>query len=221
MGKKFDLAGLIAGQEAGAAVSDSDTGKQQIRYIPLELIDPDPDNFYTMEGLEELAGSIEMLGLQQPLLVRPGENGHYITISGHRRRAAIQLISEGGSGQFAEGVPCIVDESPASDALRELKLIMANADTRKMNSADQGKQAERIEDLLRELVDEGYEFPGRLSRSSYRTYGTKSAWKRLPSSWVKARQPLAYPSIARKSAKRPTATTPSSATPRTWTECRP
>ena len=162
MGKKFDLAGLIAGQEAAAAVSDSDTGKQQIRYIPLELIDPDPDNFYTMEGLEELAGSIEMLGLQQPLLVRPGENGHYITISGHRRRAAIQLISEGGSGQFAEGVPCIVDESPASDALRELKLIMANADTRKMNSADQGKQAERIEDLLRQLVDEGYEFPGRL-----------------------------------------------------------
>lgn len=162
MGKKFDLAELIAGQEAGAAVSDSDTGKQQIRYIPLELIEPDPDNFYTMEGLEELAGSIEMLGLQQPLLVRPGENGHYITISGHRRRAAIRLITDGGSGQFAEGVPCIVDESPASDALRELKLIMANADTRKMNSADQGKQAERIEDLLRQLVDEGYEFPGRL-----------------------------------------------------------
>lgn len=162
MGKKFDLAGLIAGQEAGAAVSDSDTGKQQIRYIPLELIDPDPDNFYTMEGLEELAGSIEMLGLQQPLLVRPGENGHYITISGHRRRAAIRLLTEGGSDQFAGGVPCIVDESPASDALRELKLIMANADTRRMNSADQGKQAERIEDLLRQLVDEGYEFPGRL-----------------------------------------------------------
>lgn len=177
MGKKFDLAGLLEKQKAmqneGSAgvpaggprprsVSDPDTGKQQIRYIPLELIDPDPDNFYTMDGLEELAGSIEMLGLQQPLLVRPGENGHYITISGHRRRAAIQLISDGGSGQFAGGVPCIVDESPASDALRELKLIMANADTRKMNSADQGKQAERIEDLLRQLVDEGYEFPGRL-----------------------------------------------------------
>ncbi len=174
MGKKFDLAGLIAGQEAQSGarasqpgalahgMSDSDTGKQQIRYIPLELIDPDPDNFYTMDGLEELAGSIEMLGLQQPLLVRPGVNGHYITISGHRRRAAIRLITDGGSGQFAGGVPCIVDESPASDALRELKLIMANADTRKMNSADQGKQAERIEDLLRQLVDEGYEFPGRL-----------------------------------------------------------
>lgn len=174
MGKKFDLAGLIAGQEAQSGarasqpgalahgMSDPDTGKQQIRYIPLELIDPDPDNFYTMDGLEELAGSIEMLGLQQPLLVRPGENGHYITISGHRRRAAIRLISDGGSSQFAGGVPCIVDESPASDALRELKLIMANADTRKMNSADQGKQAERIEDLLRQLVDEGYEFPGRL-----------------------------------------------------------
>ena len=143
-------------------VSRPDTDKQQIRYIPIELIDPDPDNFYSLDGLEELAGSIEMLGLQQPLLVRPAPEGRFTVISGHRRRAAILLIRDGGSEQFADGVPCIVDYSAASDALRELKLIMANADTRKMTSADQNTQAERIEDLLRQLEDEGFQFPGRL-----------------------------------------------------------
>lgn len=153
---EFNLAELMK------EVSKSDTGKQKIQYIPLALIDPDPANFYSLDGIEELAGSIEMLGLQQPLLVRPVQGGRYMVISGHRRREALRLIAEGGSGQFADGVPCIVDAGEASEALRELKLIMANADTRKMSSADQNKQAERIEDLLRQLVDEGYVFPGRL-----------------------------------------------------------
>lgn len=153
---EFDLAKLMKD------VSKVDTGKQQIRYIPLDLIDPDPNNFYSLDGLEELAGSIEMLGLQQPILVRPAQGGRYMVISGHRRREALQLIAEGGSKQFADGVPCVVDAGEASEALQELKLIMANADTRKMSSADQNKQAERIEDLLRQLVDEGYVFPGRL-----------------------------------------------------------
>lgn len=143
-------------------VSMPDTGREQIEYIPIERIDPNPDNFYSLDGLEELAGSIEMLGLQQPLLVRPAPEQRFVVISGHRRRAAILLIRDGGSDQFAGGVPCIVDRSEASAALQELKLIMANSDTRKMSSADQNKQAERIEDLLRQLEDEGFEFPGRL-----------------------------------------------------------
>lgn len=152
----FDLSAMLK------EVSGPDTGKQQIQYIDLALIDPNPDNFYSRQGIDELAGSIEMLGLQQPLLVRPAQGGRYTVISGHRRRAALMLIRDGGSQQFADGVPCIVDRSEASAALQELKLIMANSDTRKMSSADQNTQAERIEDLLRQLVDEGFEFPGRL-----------------------------------------------------------
>lgn len=153
---EFDLSAVLKD------VSGPDTGRTQIEYIPADMIDPDPDNFYSLDGIEELAGNIEMLGLQQPLLVRPAKGGRYIVISGHRRRAAIALITDGGSNMFAAGVPCIVDRSAASDALRELKLIMANSDTRKMSSADQNRQALRTEDLLRQLEDEGFEFPGRL-----------------------------------------------------------
>ena len=39
-------------------VSSPDTDRQQIQYIPLDQIDPDQSNFYSLEGLDELAGSI-------------------------------------------------------------------------------------------------------------------------------------------------------------------
>ena len=154
--KEFNVAELIKG------VPELGTERQQITYIPIEKILPSSDNFYSLDGLDELSGSIETLGLQQPLLVRPIEGGKYELISGHRRRAAILMIRDGGSQQFAEGVPCIVDESDDSPAVRKFKLLMANNDTRRMTSADQNRQAEELENVLRELEDEGYRFSGRL-----------------------------------------------------------
>lgn len=161
MGKKFDLAELISGQNPG--VSGSDTSREQITYIPFGDIIPDKHNGYSMDGLEELARSIEIAGLQQPLRVRPipEEPGHYRIVSGHRRHGAIYILIKQGSEQFLGGVPCIVDAGTASPALRELLLLLGNADNRKLTSADQEQQAERISDCLRRLEDEGYEFPGR------------------------------------------------------------
>ena len=149
--KGFDLSALLQN------VPDLDTERQQIEYIPIDLIDPDPDNFYSLDGLDELAGSIELLGLQQPLVLRPAQGGRYTVISGHRRRAAILLIRDGGSEQFAEGVPSIIDRSETSAALQKLKLLMANKDTRKMTSADENRQAEELENVLRgyELLQPG------------------------------------------------------------------
>ena len=158
--KGFDLSALVS-EISKANVSGSDTRKQ-IEYIPLDLIDADENNFYSIDGLDALAGNIEMNGLQQPLLLRPSQNGRYKVVSGHRRREALLLIQKDGSDQFADGVPCLVDRTEAPEALQRLQLIMANSDTRRLTSADQNAQAEQIEDLLRELVDQGYQFPGRL-----------------------------------------------------------
>lgn len=152
----FDLSDLLKD------VSKSGTDLEQIEYIPLDLIDPDPDNFYSLSGLNELADSIATIGLQQPLRVRTGENGHVTCISGHRRRGAIMLIRDGGSDQFAAGVPCIRERGQDSAALSELKLIFANSATREMTSAEKSKQAERVEALLYQLKEEGYDFPGRM-----------------------------------------------------------
>ena len=134
---------------------------EQIGYIDLDRIDPDPNNFYSLDGIDDLAGNIELIGLQQPLRVRP-EGDRFTVISGHRRRAACLLIRDGGSEQFANGVPCIVEYGEATPAMRELRLIYANSSTRVLSPAELSKQAERVQELLYELKRQGVEFPGRM-----------------------------------------------------------
>lgn len=167
----FDLASVLG--------SVSKLGTEQIVLLPLDLIDPDSENFYSLEGLDELAGNIELMGLMDPLRVRP--NGErYTVVSGHRRRAAILLIRDGGSKQFADGVPCIVEYGEASDAMRKLRLIYANASTRQLSSADLSRQAEEVTRLLYELQEQGVKFPGRMRDHVAQACGvTKSKIARL------------------------------------------
>lgn len=158
MAKAFTLGDYLK-PEAG--VSNSDTGQEQLRYIQLDDIDPDPGNFYSLEGLDELAANIELIGLQQPLRVRP--NGErWTVVSGHRRRAACLLIRDGGNPMFDRGVPCLVDYGEASSEMQELRLIYANSSTRVLSSAEQSKQAERVTELLYKLQEQGVVFPGRM-----------------------------------------------------------
>ena len=151
----FDLSEVLK-----SSVSDSNT--EQIVRIQLDLIDPDPFNFYSLDSIDQLAANIELIGLQQPLRVRPGENGRFTIVSGHRRRAACMLIRDGGSAQFKAGVPCIVEYGEASDAMRKLRLIYANSSTRDLTSAELSRQAEEVEALLYELKEQGVVFPGRM-----------------------------------------------------------
>ena len=154
--KAFNLGDYLQGSE----MSKSDTD-EQIRYIPLDRIVPDPANFYSLDGIEDLAGNIELIGLQQPLRVRP-DGADYMIVSGHRRRAACQLIRDGGSDMFERGVPCIVEYGEATPAMRELRMIYANSSTRVLSAAELAKQAERVTELLYQLKEQGVEFPGRM-----------------------------------------------------------
>ena len=157
---EFNLADILKNVPK---MSTGNDGREQIEYIDLEKIDPDPRNFYELSGLEELAANIELLGLQQPLRVRdnPEADGHVIVVSGHRRRAALAMLADEGKTEF-QSVPCIREQQAGSDALQELRLIYANSDTRRMTSAEISKQVERVEALLYQLKEEGVEFPGRM-----------------------------------------------------------
>ena len=158
MGRKFDITAAFQAA-VGEGVSKSDT-REQIQYIGLDRLDQDPGNFYSLDGLEELAANIQLCGLQQPLRVRPGENGRYTIVSGHRRRAALALLSE--EEQKWTAVPCIVETDDVSPELRELRLIMANSATRVLSAAEIARQAEEVEKLLYQLKEQGYAFPGRM-----------------------------------------------------------
>lgn len=157
---EFNLADVLRGVEAQDL---GQAGREQIQYIDIDLIDPDPKNFYELSDLDELAANIELVGLQQPLRVRvhPDDAGRWMIVSGHRRRAAIRKLVDEGKDQL-RAVACIVEQPAASAALQELRLIFANSGTRKMTPAEISQQAERVEMLLYELKEQGMEFPGRM-----------------------------------------------------------
>lgn len=159
--KTFDLGDTLA--DVLGKVSESDRPVEQIVLISLPLIDADEKNFYSLDGIQELAANIELVGLLDPLRVRENPNmpGRFLIVSGHRRRAALWTLYEEDPDKWGKA-PCIVEQQAASPELQELRLIYANADTRKMTSADLSAQAQRVETLLYDLKEQGVEFPGRM-----------------------------------------------------------
>lgn len=151
----FDLADVLKG------VPNLGTSKKQLEYIKRELIAPDPNNFYSLTGIEELAANIQLCGLQQPILVRPIDGGRYMVVSGHRRRAAIELLAAEEPEKWEE-ISCLVERDEASPELQQLRLIYANANTREKSSSELAAEAEQVEELLYKLKDQGYDFPGRM-----------------------------------------------------------
>ncbi len=145
------------------SVSKTDTGREQITYIPLDLLDSDEQNFYSLSDVPALADNIATVGLQQPIRVRkhPTAAGRFLIVSGHRRRAALSLLAEEDPEKWKEAA-CIIQREDVSPALQQLQLIYANSGTRKLSSSDLNEQASQVEKLLYQLQQEGYEFPGRM-----------------------------------------------------------
>lgn len=157
---KFDIGNFAA--SLSETVSKLDTSaKPQLQYIDIDQLDAHNANFYDVSNLDTLADSIAMDGLQQPLVVTAGEGGRYTVLSGHRRRAALRKLVEEDGREDLRRVPCLV-RVYQSQALAELQLIMANSTARVLTSAEVMHQAKRMEELLYQLKEEGYSFPGRM-----------------------------------------------------------
>lgn len=156
--KPFSVSDYIKPED----VSKLDTEATAIIFIPRERLLQNEKNFYDTSSIDELADSIALNGLIEPIIVRPVRDGSgdYRIISGHRRFLAICELAKDEPEHWAR-VPAIIRE-PASDVLEELLLIEANRATRVMSSADTMHQAERYRELLAELKSQGVEIPGRL-----------------------------------------------------------
>ncbi|MBM3552252.1 MAG: ParB/RepB/Spo0J family partition protein [Alphaproteobacteria bacterium] len=81
-------------------------------FIPIELIDEDPDQprrAFSDEELSQLAESVRRVGILQPITVRPSEtNDRYIISMGARRFRAARLAG-------LEAIPAIVEDRGAPD----------------------------------------------------------------------------------------------------------
>lgn len=152
---KFDLAAAMGLQSVSKL--DTDT-----KMIDLSLIDPHPGNFFEVESdITDLAESIELNGLLQPLVVTPSSDGRYRTIAGHRRRMALLKLAEDQPEKW-QRVPCMVTH-PASPELEELALIQTNTEAREIGWAEKTKAATRVEAILVKLQQEqGVKLPGKM-----------------------------------------------------------
>ena len=153
----FDLGEALKG------VSYQGAGREQIEYIRLDRLDEDPNNFYQLSDIDQLAANIELCGLQQPIRVRPiPDSGRYMIVSGHRRRKAIELLAKDEPERWNE-VPCIVELDEVSPAMQQLRLIYANSSSRTLKAPEISEQIAQVKELLYKLKEEeGYEFPGRM-----------------------------------------------------------
>ncbi len=85
--------GMGRGLAAILSVAPKDD-TEELRRVPVELIDPNPNQprqAFDDEGLLSLAESIRQRGVLQPVLVRPLPSGRYELIAGERRWRAAKL----------------------------------------------------------------------------------------------------------------------------------
>ena len=154
MAKKFNLAELM-----GEAVSKSDTGEMRVEQIPLAEIEENENNSYAQNDIDELAESIKVIGLQQPLVVRRKTEGGYLLLAGHRRRNALALLDR-------KTAPCIVLDADLDSSIQTLILHWTNTMARGgsgLTAEYTGQAAKEIEAALKDLQARGVvELPGKL-----------------------------------------------------------
>lgn len=112
----------------------------QTQHIPVDQISPNPlqprRTFYADE-LQELAASIQAVGLQQPITVEPYQNG-YVLIMGERRLRAHKLLG-------LETIEAIVRE-PTQDEDKLVNALVENVQREDMSVVDQGMAYKRLRD---------------------------------------------------------------------------
>lgn len=169
--KKFNLTELLnqrskeAGEQQKTEQQQAAAGAEVVTYeegvsSTADIYDliPSKGNFYSVEDVQDLKQSIELLGVLQPLLVTDEEeDGKRRIIAGHRRRLAVMQLVDEGKERFRR-VPILI--KPKKNAILDrLALIMANR-FREKTDWERMTEALETEKLVLELK-ESMNIPGR------------------------------------------------------------
>ena len=113
--------------------------------LDLDEIKVAKHNRYSMDDLEELATSILMDGLQEPLIIGR-VNGEYLLSGGHRRREALVILRDEGHGEITKNIPCRFKDM--TETQFRLSLLIGNTFNRKMTDYDLMNQAADWKEVL-------------------------------------------------------------------------
>jgi ParB family transcriptional regulator, chromosome partitioning protein len=134
---------MTAATDAAGAVSEAGQPGDVGAYfdeIPVGAITPNPRQprqVFDEEALEELAASIQAVGLLQPVVVRKVMPGHYELVMGERRWRACELA---GLPQ----IPAIVRETPNDDMLRDA--LIENLHRQQLNALEEAAAYQQLLD---------------------------------------------------------------------------
>src|SRR5262249_39096833 len=102
------------GRGLAAILPESSAGGPELRELDVSRIEPNPDQpraNFDAAGIDALAGSIGSVGLLQPLIVRPLDDGRYELVAGERRWRAAQKAG-------IDRVPAVIRSSPEDERLQ-------------------------------------------------------------------------------------------------------
>jgi len=125
---------------------------REARYISIEKIQPDPEQprkAFPEESLKELAESIKVHGILQPVAVEfMGTDGKYKLIVGERRYQAAKLAN-------LTEIPCLIIEGLKANKRRAIQLV-ENLQREDLNPIDKARAIITFKDLVGtwEKVDE-------------------------------------------------------------------
>lgn len=120
--------------------------------LDLEQIEVTRHNKYSMDDLEELATSILMDGLQEPLILGR-VNGKFLLSGGHRRTQAIKILKSEGHEEITKSIPCRFKDM--TETQFRLSLLIGNTFNRKMTDYDLMNQAAEWKEVLTQARKEG------------------------------------------------------------------
>lgn len=154
----FDITAAIHGPAEAAQPQ-----VERIRLIPLDAIQANDKNFYEISGIRNLAESISIVGLLDPVRVVAAEDRSYRLVSGHRRLAAYQLLRDEAHGMEFDKIPSII-MSKLDTLDEEFALLTANATARELSYADKLQQEKAMRETLLAMKAQGRQLPTGLSQ---------------------------------------------------------
>ena len=125
-----------------------------IKNIDIDHIVPAKENFYSVDDIDNIKQSIELLGIEQNLIVERIDRDNYKLVAGHRRYFASKALVEEGKEKFRI-LPCKVKtKSEDNTLLNKLTMVMTNSTTRELSDWEKMKQSIEVEEIINSLKKE-------------------------------------------------------------------
>lgn len=125
-----------------------------IKNIDIDHIVPAKENFYSVDDIDNIKQSIELLGIEQNLIVERIDRDNYKLVAGHRRYFASKALVEEGKEKFRI-LPCKVKTKSEDNALlNKLTMVMTNSTTRELSDWEKMKQSIEVEEIINSLKKE-------------------------------------------------------------------